>query len=254
MKLLIDHKILKVIIIIGLMIADKYNYAQQTPGKFKMLPGNDSFDIKSASFLLPQSHPAWHYYHSISFSYVDIPPAWTLERINAPLITYYGKFSLPYGFDVQASLATIYISNRLNIGPFWNYSIHNFHFGIGYQFAYDFGKLNQLGYKTKFSGWELQPSVTVGYSFKKIAVILRGDLYQSKSIDFVEGGHSVPMWNSFVNGYAVSVCIEQRLYRNKVISVGIKLNDIRYHFIAWPAFPVNQYRYLVPEFQLGIKL
>jgi hypothetical protein len=129
------------------------------------------------------------------------------------------------------------------------------HFGIGYQLVYDFGNLNQSGYRTKFSGWGQQPSITAGYSFKKIAIILRGDLYQTNSVDFVEGGHSVPMWSSsFINGYSVSASIEQRVYRNKLISVGIKLNNIRYHFLAWPAFPVNNYRYWVPEFQLGIKL
>jgi hypothetical protein len=253
MKILINHKILKIILTVSLMIADKINYAQG-PGKFKMDHYTDSFDIKSASFILPRVLPEWHYYQAISFSYVDIPSAWALQRINTPMITYNAKFSLPLGFNMQASLATIYVSNRLNFGPFWNYSIHNYHFGIGYQFVYDFGTLNQYGYKTKFRGWEQQPSITVGYSFKKTAIILRGDLYETKSIDFVEGGHSVPMWNSFINGYSISACIEQRLYRNKMISVGIKLNNIRYHFLAWPAFPVNQYRYLVPEFQLGIRI
>jgi hypothetical protein len=255
MKILINHITPKIILVINLTLVYHYNYAQQEPGKYKMVPDYDTFNIKSASFLLPRALPKWHYYQSISFSYVDIPSAWTLQRINAPMLTYNGKFSLPYGFNMQASLSTIYVSNRLNFGPFWNYSIHNYHFGIGYQFAYNFGSLNNYGYKTKFSGWEQQPSITVGYSFKKTAIILKGDLYQTNSIDFIEGGHSVPMWNSIgMNGYSISASIEQRLYRNKVISVGIKMNNIRYHFLAWPAFPVNQYRYWVPEFQLGIKL
>jgi hypothetical protein len=254
MKILLNHKILEIIFIIGLAITDKYTYGQKMEVKYKMAPDYDSFDIKSVSYLLPQAHPQWRYYHTFSFSYLDIPAAWVLQKINAPLITYNAKFSLPYGFDLQASLATVYISNRLNFGPSWNYSIHNYHFGIGYQIAYDFGELNQYGYKTKFSGWEQQPFITASYSFKKIAIILKGDLYQTNYINFNEGGHSVPMWNSFTNGYSISASIEQRLYRNKLISVGIKLNNIRYHFLAWPAFPVNHYNYWVPELQLGIKL
>jgi hypothetical protein len=253
MKILINLNVFKLIFIISLIIANKYNYGQPMQASNKMTPSDGSFDIKTTSYLLPQAHPAWHYYHSFSFSYVAIPAAWALQKINAPLITYNAKFSLPYGFDLQASLATIYVSNRLNFGASWNYSIQNYHFGIGYQIAYDFGELNQFGYKTKFSGWEQQPSIIAGYSFKKLACILRWDLYQTNSIDFDEAGHSVPMWNSFTNGYSISASVEQRLYRNKLISVGIKLNNIRYHFLAWPAFPVNQNNYWVPEFQLGIK-
>ena len=254
MKIIINRKVLRLIFIFSLTIAEKYNYGQQILAKYKTDSNADSFDIKSASYLLPQAHPKWHYYHSFSFSYVDIPAAWALQKVNAPLITYQAKFSLPYGLDLQGSLATVYVSNRLNVGPSWNYSIHHYHIGIGYQIAYDFGELNQFGFKTKFSGWEQQPFISAGYSFKKIAVILKWDLYLANSIDFDEGGHSVPMWDSFTNGYSISAGIEQRLYRNKLISVGIKLNNIRYHFLAWPAFPVNQNNYWVPEFQLGIKL
>jgi hypothetical protein len=254
MKVSLPHKMNKIILVISLTIAYKCNYGQQTHYNSKMASEYDSFDIKSASYLLPQAHPKWHYFHSFTFSYLDIPAAWALQKVCAPMLTYNAKLSLPYGFDMQASLATIYVSNRLNFGPSWNYSIHHYHFGIGYQIAYDFGHLNQYGYKTTFSGWEQQPSVTAGYSFKKIAIILKGDLYQTNSLDFNEGGHSVPMWNSFTNGYSISASVEQRLYRNKVISVGIKMNNIRYHFLAWPAFPVNQYHYWVPEIQLGIRL
>ncbi len=254
MKNLFTPKIIRIIWCTVLIITTATNYAQQIPGKLNGSPDYDNFDIKNASFLLPGAHPSWHYYQSLSFSYVDIPAAWALEKINAPLLTYSGKFSLPGGFDMQASLATIYVSNRLSFGPFWNYSIHNYHFGVGYLFAYDFGHLNQSGYKTKLKGWEQQPTITAGYSFKKVAVILRGELYLTKSIDFVEGGHSVPMWDSFVNGYSITASVEQRLYRNKMVSVGIRLNSIRYHFLAWPAFPVNQNRYLVPEFQIGIRI
>jgi len=254
MKPSLPHIALKIIFSMGLTIAYQLDYGQNSQAKYGAFNSYDSFNIKSASYLLPLSHPKWHYYHSFTFSYVDIPAAWALQKVNAPLFTYSAKLSLPKSFDIQACLATVYVSNRLNFGPSWNYSIHNYHFGIGYQIAYDFGQLNQFGYKTKFSAWEQQPFVTVGYSFEKIAFIFRGDLYRTNSLDFNEGGHSVPMWTSFTNGYSISASIEQRLYRNKVISVGIKMNNLRYHFLAWPAFPVNQNNYWVPELQLGIKL
>lgn len=254
MKIQINRSILKMILFIGFAALQIESFAQEIQSNYKTSTGYKSFNIKSASFLLPIAHPAWHYDQSISFSYVDIPPAWTLDRINAPMLSYNAKFSLPYGLNVQGSLSTMIVSNRLNFGPFWNFSIHNYHFGIGYQFAYDMGFLNRSGYDTKFSGWEQQPSITAGYSFKKFAIILRGDYYWTKSINLNEGGHSIHLWNGMSNGYSISASIEQRLYKNKVVSMGIKVNNIRYHFVAWPAFPVNQYRYIVPEFTIGINL
>lgn len=217
---------------------------------------SDTFDIKKASFLLPQALPKGKYYQALSIIHVIIPKDWTLDVINAPMFCYSGKFTLPYGFNLQASLATLFISNRLNLGPFWNYSHDNYHFGIGYQVALNYGMLNQnqFGFKSTVIIWEQQPSISAGYSFSKSALILRGDLYWTTAIDESQGGHTVSHPNSFINGYSISAHFEQRLWKNHIMFAGVKTNYIRYHFIAWPAFPVNQYRYWVPEIHLGIEL
>lgn len=77
--------------------------------------------------MLPQPLPAWKYSHSISLQYVVPPKDWTLDAVVAPMFNYTGKYTLPKGFNVQAGLSTLIISNRLNAGPFWNYSSGNFH-------------------------------------------------------------------------------------------------------------------------------
>ncbi|HTS44425.1 MAG TPA: hypothetical protein VMH01_08525 [Puia sp.] len=239
------------LIIFFLLVWENFLYAQV---KSDNIIKADSFDIRNASFLLPQPLPKWKYYHSIAVSYVILPPDWTLDAINVPMLIYNGKFSLPYGFNFQGTLSTLFVSNRLNFGPFWNYSFNHFHFGIGYQFAFLYGYLGQFGYKTEITGWEDQPSMGIGYNFKKTALTVRGDLYYTRSLNANEGGHILALSNSFLNGYSVSASFEQRLYRNKVLSFGCKIDYLRYHFLAWPAFPVNQYRYIVPEFQVGLNL
>jgi len=234
-----------VLISIIFLMSCKYSLAQQK---------DDSFDIKKTSFILPQALPAWKYSHSIGVSYVLLPKDWTLDAINVPMLMYNAKYTLPYGFNFQATLSTLFVSNRLNFGPFWNYSFNgNYHVGIGYQAAFLFGYLGQFGYQTAILGWEQQPSVILGYSFKKTALTLRGDLYWTNSLDVDEGGHTIPTTNSFLNGFGVTGTFEQRLYKNKLMTFGVKISQLRYHFLAWPAFPVNQYRYIVPEFQLGLK-
>lgn len=228
------------------------NFAQEKPSTPAVAP--DEFNIKKASFLLPQALPKWKFSQAFSIYYVVPPKDWTLGIVKAPFFNYSCKMTLPEAFNVQASVSTIFVSNRFNVGPFWNYSVNDFHFAVGYQVAFNLGYLTEFGFNTKLKGWEQQPSLTAAYSFGKTAVILRGDLYYTTSLYVDEGGHTISAADNFLNGYSVTASFDQRLYKNKVMSLGLKINYVRYHIIAWPALPVNSYRYVVPEFQLGINL
>jgi hypothetical protein len=251
MKLHLNFRQFGVILFLMLSFSAQYNYAQTANSNVKKDSGNDSFDIKNSSFLLPQPLPKGKYYQSLFLAYVVVPKDWTTETVTAPMFGYAGKYTLPYGFNLQASLATLIISYRLNFGPFWNYSVDNFHFGAGYQVAFNYGILNHFGFTTNLTIWEQQPSLSVGYSFKQMAVILRGDMYLTSSLHETQAGYTVA-YPSFLNGYSVTGTLEQRLWKNHLMSFGVKMNYLKYHLIAWPAFPVNQYRYWVPEFDLGL--
>jgi hypothetical protein len=214
----------------------------------------DSFDIRTVSFLLPQAQRAGKYQQSFYIQYLVLPRDWITTILKAPVLYYTGKYTLPYGFNLQASLATLFISNRINLGPFWNYSFNDhYHLALGYQVVFNYGFLNQFGFTTQLTGWEQQPSVTLGYSWKTMALILRTDLYWSNGFHVSEGKFTIPYTNSFINGYSFNANLEQRLVKNKIMSVGVKLYNCKYNFIAWPAFPVNSYRYWFPEFQIGLE-
>jgi hypothetical protein len=242
----------RALLLLALVIVFEHTCAQTAGPMPKIDSAEEKYDIERSSFLLPQPLPTGKYYQNVSILYVVVPKDWATTTIKAPMFSYAGKYTLPYGFNLQASLATLFISYRANFGPFWNYSIDHFHFGAGYQVAFNYGFLNQFGFNTKLSIWEQQPSIAAGYSFKKLAVTLRGDLYWTNSIHETQGGHTVPYGTDFLNGYSVSAALEQRLWANRLMSFVVKLNYLKYHIIAWPAFPVNQYRYVVPEFHLGL--
>ena len=245
-------KLSGIILFLTLFFPAGYIYAQTAaPKNIAADSVKDTFDIKNSSFLLPQALPKGKYYQQLFITYVVVPKDWTDEKITAPMFGYAGKYTLPYGFNLQASLATLFISYRLSFGPFWNYSVDNFHFGAGYQVAYNLGFLNHFGFNTTLNVWEQQPSLAAGYSFKTMAVVLRGDMYLTSSLSETQAGHTV-WYPSFLNGYSITGSLEQRLWKNNLLSVGMKVNYMRYHIIAWPAFPVNQYRYWIPEFDLGL--
>ena len=212
---------------------------------------HDTFNIKQSSFLLPQAQRKWKFSQAISAYYILPPKDWILDVVNAPLLNYSCKFALPKAFNIQASLSTAGVSNRLNFGPFWNCNIKNFHFALGYQGAFNLGILTGFGFNTTLSDWEQQPSLTLAYNFGKTAVIIRGDIYYTNSFKLNEAGFIISSKDHYINGYSGTINFDQRLFKNKVMSVGFKLSYVKYHIIAWPALPVNRYRYPVPEFQLG---
>jgi hypothetical protein len=237
----------RVSLVLGLMTIWLFSQGQ------KQLP--DTFNIHNASFFLPQPLPAGHYYSSISVLYVVTPKDWTLDNVTAPMFSYQAKYTLPKGFNVQGGLSSLIISNRIYIGPAWNYDLGNGNYvGAGWNVAWNYGRLKQFGFATTLTGWEQQPNITVGHAFDKTAVTLRMDLYWSSVMYITEGGHTLQVSNGFLNGYSFYLGFEQRLYKNRAINLGLKMDYVQYHIIAWPAFPVNGKRYWMPEFQVGINL
>ena len=214
----------------------------------------DTFNINSASFMLPRPLPTGHYSSCISVLYVVTPRDWTDDVITAPMFSYQAKYTLPKGFNIQGSLTSLIISNRILLGPFWNYRIDDNYIGIGWQTAWNYGVLNQFGFATTLTGWEQQPSISFGHMFAHTAATIRADLYWTNQLYISEGQNVIPSTNSFINGYSFSASFEQKLYKNRAMTLGLKMDYVQYHIIAWPAFPVNGKRYWVPEFQVGLNL
>ena len=152
------------------------------------------YNILNASFDLPQPLPGGHYRSSISVLYVVTPKDWTLDNVTAPMFSYRAKYSLPKGFNVQASLASLIISNRIVFGPFWNYELSNHNFvGIGWQAVWNYGRLNQFGFATTLTGWEQQPAFLYGHAFSKTAVTVVANIHWTNRLYMSEGGHTLPV-------------------------------------------------------------
>ncbi len=242
----------KFILILIFLVSNIYNSIADTTAGVVQETSGEKFDIKTGSFLLPQRLPSGKYKSSLFLLNIFVPKDWTLDMIKAPMICYAGKYSLPKGFNIEASLSTLLISNRITLGPSWNYSASNWHFGLGYQVVYNYGVLKQFGFHTTLTGWEQQPSLLIGYSFQTMALTLRSDLYWTNVLNLNEGGNVITFDDGYLNGYSISLNLEQRITKNRVMSFGFKYSYLRYHILAWPAFPVNSYRYFVPEVQLGL--
>ena len=234
------------ILIFSLLVSSLLGFGQKKQA--------DTFDIHKASFFLPQPLPGGHYSSSISVLYVVTPKDWTLDNVTAPMFFYQAKYTLPKGFNLQAGLQSLIISNRIYLGPYWNYKLGNNYVGLGWNVAWNLGVLNQFGFATTLTGWEQQPSISVGHMFAKTAVTFRGNLYWTNVLYSNEDKFTLQTANGFINGYSFSVDFEQKLYKNRAINFALQVDYIQYHIVAWPAFPVNGKRYWMPEFKIGLNL
>jgi hypothetical protein len=237
----------RTILVFSMLISSFFSFGQKKQ--------TDTFDIYKASFFLPQPLPGGHYSSTISVLYVVTPKDWTLDNVTAPMFSYQAKYTLPKGFNLQAGLASLFISNRIYLGPYWNYKFKgNNYIGLGWNVAWNYGVLNQFGFATTLTGWEQQPSIAIGHAFRRTAATFRADLYWTNALYITEGKNTLQTANGFINGYSFSASFEQKLYKNRAITFGLKMDYIQYHIIAWPAFPVNGKRYWMPEFQIGLNL
>lgn len=247
MKTYSNFKKGRTILIFSLLFSSLLSYSQK---KIQ----SDSFNIYQASFALPQPQPGGHYTSSISVLYVVTPKDWTLDNVTAPMFSYQAKYSLPKGFNAQAGLTSLIISNRIYLGPYWNYKMDDNYIGLGWQVAWNYGRLNQFGFATTLTGWEQQPSIAFGHAFAHTAVTVRADLYWTNALYISEDKNVLSAANGFINGYSFTASFEQKLYKNRAMIIGLKMDYVQYHIIAWPAFPVNGKRYWMPEFQIGLNL
>jgi hypothetical protein len=76
----------------------------------------------------------------------------TDDVFRAPLFSYRMKYGLHENFLAEGSVETNIVTFNFMLGPKWNYQLDRIGFSLGTDLSYYFGKLEQFGFDTKFSG------------------------------------------------------------------------------------------------------
>ena len=215
---------------------------------------NDTLDIKTKTFLLPNRTASGEFRHMISITRYFLPSDWTNIAVNAPMFNYIARVSLPLGFSVEGGISTLVVSNKFMLSPRWTYSRNNFHAGVSYQYGYNLGFLNERGFPTLVTSWSRLPSISLGYSFPRSAITLKAGLEYIGDI-FYQTGENVTRSSNFeLNGSFIGAILEQRLTKKHLMTFGFEINHVNFVMLAWPAFPVNNKTYYVPQVTWGYTL
>jgi hypothetical protein len=175
--------------------------------------------------------------------------------VRAPLFKFSARYGLPENFVVNGQITTQIINNAFQLGAGWVYKRDRLHVQVDYGLAYWFGALKVVdGFDNSANGWINYPGISVGYDFGALALTARGELNLVTSLSTFAGDVEVSTDNNFFNGYSASLVMEQPLYREKYITLGVRMNRIKFYWPTWPLFPTFDRFYYIPEFIVGFRL
>lgn len=214
------------------------------------------FDIRERSIYLPVPQQNGKFDHSVSLAQIYLPYEWLEQAISGPMICYKANYALPKGFSLNGNIKTLLIANDIRLGLSWNHSLNDqLHFGIGYQFGFEFGILRTLGYNNTIRVWEHHPMARIGFNVKSIAFTLQGEMDWMMGTKLVLDDYATNnITGSLFNGYAVGLFIEQRVTKRNSICFGFIANYNKFHILGWPALMIVDQRYFIPEINIGFKL
>jgi len=172
----------------------------------------------------------------------------------APLFAYYMRLGLPENFLVEASVNSNLITYHLSLGAKWTYPIDKFSFAPGYDVAFWFGGLRHFGFNSKVRGWIHYPNLTFGYEFNKFTISVKGELILVTFLKEFQDDLVIERDRNFYSGFAITTVIEQPLWSDNFLLIGMKMNYTKFYYPQWAAFSRFNRFFFIPELIVGFIL
>ena len=211
----------------------------------------DTFDITMRSMQFPHHYKKWGFQVSAGLSMVRPPKDLLENSYQAPLVNIRSTFGLPWNFSLEGDLTTLVVSNQLALGPRFSYLYRNFGLKVGWDIAFIYGQLKQGGFNNSTQAWFHYPNLSIGYKLKKMAFTLKGELVVVAKAVSKSGENEIIYSKNFINGGTFAFYIEQRIHKNKLLSIGIKDNYVKVYWPVWMIYTTFNRYYHIPEFNIS---
>lgn len=218
--------------------------------------GQSNFII-SNSFLFPDTLDLGTYKDQITMYLAKLPEDIVEEvsaDIYAPFFAYQAKFGLIYGFSLNGSVSTNIITRNFQLGLQWSLRFSRFALSLGYDASYMYGKLKGFGFDNKVKGWLFYPNISVGAAFDKFTLTVKGELSTIPKLTQTADDIVTTTDRKFLSGGSVGFYIEQPLWKDNFVILGVRANYIRYYFPAWATFPTRDRFHFIPEAVIGLNI
>lgn len=177
------------------------------------------------------------------------------QTFRWPLFSVRGLIGLPENLALEGSFSTNIVNFNFVLGPKWRYSFSDqLKAYVGTDVSFFTGSVNAAQFDQSASGWFAAPNLALGYSFGDVSVTLKGELSYLVSVQSRTGDIETSRPQSEFNGWAISGYVEQPLWKDNFMIVGLRVNHIKFYYQTWILAPTFDKFYFVPEAVLGIRL
>jgi hypothetical protein len=207
-------------------------------------------DIGKESMYFPHHYQKYKLQTGLGFYFTKLPYDWVENALEAPLLDLQLTFGLPSGFSLAGSVNTVVVSNQVTVGARWNYIHKNFSFNLGYDIGFALGMMNIAGFSN--TGMEIihYPNLSLGFKTRSTAFTLKGEAVVIGWQQMRTGENLMVSGSNQFDGVTCALYIEQRIFRTKVLVIGLKDNYVMHYWPAWMVFSTFDRYYHIPELHL----
>lgn len=215
-----------------------------------------SIQIEDNTFYYPHNFSTGHPVQMVGLAAAKLPEdvVETDDVVRAPLLSYEARYGVSDHITAYAGVHTNIVSFHFAVGSVVNYNFNRLGISAGSDAAFWFGKLDQLGFKTSFTGWVLYPNISAGFRFNKFTLSLKTEAVLNLAETSKNGGLKVSNNTDFFNGYTFGIYLEQPLWKDNFMIIGMRSTFLKFYYPMWAAFSTFDRTFYVPEFILKIIL
>lgn len=208
------------------------------------------------SFAYPAPGEEYSLRANLGISIGKLPKSVVDDQIyQSPLAFVSARFDLPLGINIQSTARSIFLTNHFSIGSYYNHRFGRFAASVGGAFAYWFGNARFDNFDVSINGTMLYPSASVGVALgNNIFLTAQYEFAYMTSLNKSVAKINVQSRRNQVIGSAFSIIVEEPVWEDNIIQLGLKLNYTKYFYQSWLAFSNREQWYFVPEFSLGYLL
>ncbi len=203
----------------------------------------------------PAVKARWSVDAAVGIRVLTVPRVIAEEELNkAPSVDVQAVMGLPWQFSCNGRMVLQYFTNHFRIGARWSYSLGDFNVALGDDAAAWFGFFDFEGFDNRMSGWINYPNLAVGYDFGDVRLTAKGEAIYLLSLRSFAGDNEVSSTKNIMVGGALSLVLEQPVWHQTHVLLGIRLAWTKFHYQTWFAFSTFDRKLLFSELLFGVLL
>jgi hypothetical protein len=190
---------------------------------------------------------------SIGLTMASLPVEYVEEaaKIRSPFFDLNLLYALPSGFALDGRITSQLVTNQFVVGGKYYFGLGPLDLSVGFDVAYWFGFLHQFGYDSEVKGWNNYPNATAGINLGKVKLSFKAELLWMTYFQSLNDGIEISTETNLYNGFSYTFAVEQPLWGDNYMLIGLKGSHAKYHYQAWQAFPTFDRMTFVPEIIIG---